>query len=50
MLRWSDRSTYRRIHFDVAWVAKVVESVSDSFVASGLKRPVADPPTWWIDG
>lgn len=50
MLRRSDRSTYRRIHFDVAWVAEVVKSVSDSFVASDLERPVADPLTWWIDG
>ena len=50
MLRRSDRTTYRRIHFDVAWIAEVVESVSDSFVASGLARPLSDPPTWWIDG
>ena len=50
MLRRSDCSTYRRIHFDVAWVAKVVQSISDSFVALGLERPIADPPTWWIEG
>jgi hypothetical protein len=50
MLRRSDHTTYRRIHFDVAWVAEVVESVSDSFVASGLARPLPDPPRWWIDG
>lgn len=49
MLRRSDRTTYRRIHFDVAWVAEVVESVSERFVASGLERPIPDPPTWWID-
>lgn len=50
MLKRSDRTTYRRIHFDVAWVAEVVESVSDSFVASGLERPLKAPSTWWIDG
>jgi hypothetical protein len=49
MLRRSDRTTYRRIHFDVAWVAAVVESVSNYFVPSALHRPLADPPTWWID-
>jgi hypothetical protein len=50
VLRRSDRTTYRRIHFDVAWVAEIVESVSDSLIASGLERPLADPPTWWVDG
>jgi hypothetical protein len=48
-----DRATgavRRRIHFDIAWVAEVVESVSESFAASGLRWPLADPKTWWIDG
>lgn len=40
----------RRIHFDTAWVAEVVESISDSFAASGLRWPLADPKTWWING
>lgn len=49
-LRRSNRKTCRRIHFDVAWVAEIVKSVSDSFAASGLKRPLPEPKSWWIDG
>lgn len=50
VLRRSDHRTHRRIHFDVAWVAEVVESVSASVAASGFERPLPDPKTWWIDG
>jgi hypothetical protein len=46
----SDNRRYRRIHFDVGWVAEIVESVASSVVASGPIRSLADPETWWIDG
>ncbi len=49
VLRRSDHRTHRRIHFDVAWVAEVVESVSASVAASGLAC-IPEPKTWWIDG
>lgn len=50
VLRRSDYKTHRRIHFDVGWVAEVVESISTSAVVSGLKQSLADPTKWWIDG
>lgn len=50
MLMSHDGRTYRRIHFDVTWVADIVRSVSTSFAASGLKRPLPEPSAWWIDG
>lgn len=46
----SDNRTHRRIHFDVGWVADIVESVAASIVTSGPIRPLADPETWWLDG
>ena len=42
--------TQRRIYFDVAWVAKLVESVSDSVTPLMHQEPLAEPTSWWIDG
>jgi hypothetical protein len=40
----------RPIHFDIAWVAEVVESVSASIVVTGRDRPLPDPRIWWVEG
>ena len=49
VLRRPDRQTYRRIHFDVAWVAEIVESVLSSVMVLSRKLPLKDPKPWWID-
>lgn len=50
MLDRSSNRTYRRIHFDVGWIATIVESVAFSVVASGPIQPFEDPQHWWVDG
>lgn len=50
VLRRPDLRRSRPIHFDVAWVAEVVKSVSASVMASNRNRSLPDPRTWWIDG
>jgi len=41
---------HRRIHFDVAWVAKLAESVSASVVPIFHQQPIPDPKLWWVEG
>jgi hypothetical protein len=45
----SENRTYCRIHFDVGWVADIVESVT-SVVRSGTMQPLAKPENCWLDG
>jgi hypothetical protein len=44
------RPPHRRIHFDVSWVAEIVESVSASVMALSHIQPFTDPKLWWVDG
>lgn len=50
VLRRPDLQTSRSIHFDVGWVAEVVESVSASIMVTSPNRSLPDPRTWWVDG
>lgn len=50
VLRQPDLRRTRPIHFDVAWVAELIESVSASVVASNIDRSLPDPRPWWVDG
>ncbi|QIN84507.1 hypothetical protein GBA63_19050 [Rubrobacter tropicus] len=49
-IRPPDRRVRRLIHFDVAWVGDILESVATSLVTAGPIEPLSEPKTWWVRG
>lgn len=45
-----DEEPYRRINFDIEWVAKVVRSICDRAEHDWRTAPRPEPLTWWLAG
>lgn len=45
-----DTPPYRRINFEVDWVAKVARSLVRRAEPEWQHRPLPKPATWWVDG
>ena len=41
---------YRKIHFNVEWLATVVESIAEHVYPDWMHHTASPAPPWWIDG